>query len=243
MRLNPFAQCSLGSTFLFQHFQVLDRFIGSDTILPVIRAFIVLWGILDTDVRTTVHFPLPNSLFYPAHIDHGLINAVHHFFDPIRREIALRTAWISESHTERAFFISIQWNRSYVFRMIRDVLRWIIRRSVLFVGINTENAEVTCMARPHPVVRVPPELADWRRRSKNQPDIIKITVDRKPELVSGVIRIDNSRQRRVLLWYLHADYIHDRVDNYATFTFRMSMFGSREHTLGHILRTKKETDI
>ena len=160
MRLNPVPEGCFCCALLFQHFQVPDGFIHSYAVFPVVGTFIVFRSILDTDIRMAIHFPLPNSLFYPAHIDHGLINAVHHFFDPIRREIALRTARIAESHTERAFLVSIQRNRSYVFRMIRDVFWRIIRRSVLFVGINTENAEVTCMARPHPVVRVPPELAD-----------------------------------------------------------------------------------
>ena len=123
MRLNPVPEGCFCCALLFQHFQVPDGFIHSYAVFPVVGTFIVFRSILDTDIRMAIHFPLPNSLFYPAHINHGLINAVHHFFDPIRREIALRTARIAESHTERAFLVSIQRNRSYVFRMIRDVLR------------------------------------------------------------------------------------------------------------------------
>ena len=121
--LNPFTKCSFRDTLLFQDFQMLDSFISSDTVLPVIGAFIVLRSVFNTNIGTTVHLPFPDSLLYPTYINHCPVNSVHHFFDTIRREITLRTARITQSHTKRAFLVSVQRNRNHVFRAIRDIFR------------------------------------------------------------------------------------------------------------------------
>lgn len=97
------------------------------------------------------------------------------------------------------------------------------------------------MTRPHPVVRIPPELTDRGRGSKYQTDIIIITVNRQPELISRIVGVNNTRQGGVLFRYFHPDYIHHRIDCHPPLGFRLSVFGGRQYPLGHIFRTKQET--
>ena len=127
--------------------------------------------------------------------------------------------------------------------MIGHIVRRIIRRTVLSVRIDTEYAEIARMTRPHPVVRIPPELTDRGRGSKYQADIIIITVNRQPELISRIVGVNNTRQRGVLFRYFHPDYIHHRIDCHPPLGFRLGVFGGRQYPLGHIFRTKQETDI
>ena len=178
MRLNPVTKRCFSHPFLFQHFQMLDGFIRSDAILPIIGAFIVFWSILNANIRTTVHLSFPDGLFHSPYINHCLIDSIHHLFDTIRGKVTFRTARIAKRHAERTFFVSIQRNGCYIFGMIRDVFRRIIRRTILGISIDTKYAEIARMTRPHPIIRIPSELPDRRRRCKNQADIIIITINR-----------------------------------------------------------------
>ena len=47
----------------------------------------------------------------------------------------------------------------------------------------------------------------------------------------------------VLFRYFHPDYIHHRIDCHPPLGFRLGVFGGRQYPLGHIFRTKQETDI
>ena len=178
MRLNPVTKLCFSHPLLFQHFQMLDGFIRSDAVLPVIGAFIVFGSILYADTVSPVHFALPDSLLDAPDIYLCLIAVVHHLFDAKRREVTLRAARIAQCHAERTLFIPVQRNRRYVFGMIRDVFRRIIRRTILGISIDTKYAEIARMTRPHPIIRIPSELPDRRRRCKNQADIIIITINR-----------------------------------------------------------------
>ena len=190
-----------------------------------------------------VHLPLPDSLLHSTHINHSLINAVHHFFDTVRRKITFRTSRITKRHAERAFPIAIQRDRSYIFGVIGNVFGGIVRRTVLGIGVNTEYAKITSMTRPHPIIRIPPEFTDRRRRSKNQAYIIIIPIDGKPKFISRIISVYNTGQGRILFGNFHSDYIHDRVDGYPAFRFCSGIFGSRQYPLGDIFRAKQKTDI
>ena len=53
-----------------------------------------------------------------------------------------------------------------------------VRRTILGISIDTKYAEIARMTRPHPIIRIPSELPDRRRRCKNQADIIIITINR-----------------------------------------------------------------
>ena len=128
----------------------------------------------------------------------------------------------------KAFLISFQRDRSYIFGMIGHIVRRIIRRTVLSVRIDTEYAEIARMTRPHPVVRIPPELTDERKGSKYQADIIIITVNRQPELISPC-----RRQQYPSTWSPFSDtsidYIHHRIDCHPPLGFRLGVFGGRQY--------------
>ena len=174
--LYPTAQFLLHCTFLFQNMQFPDSPVHSDAVLPVIGTLVIFGSILYADTVSPIHFAFPNSLLDAPDIYLRLIIIIHHLFDTKRREITLRSARIAQCHAERTFFISVQRNRRYVFGMIRDIFRRIIRRAVILIGIDTKYAEIARMTGPYPIIRVPTEFTYRRRRRKHQPDIVIVAI-------------------------------------------------------------------
>ncbi len=99
------------------------------------------------------------------------------------------------------------------------------------------------MPGPHPIVRIPSELPDRRRRRKDQTNIVIITINGKPEFIACIIGIDNTGQRRIFFGNFQTNYIHDRIDSYTAFCFRFSMTGGRQYPFGNVFRTKQKTDV
>ena len=80
------------------------------------------------------------------------------------------------------------------FRRIRDVVRGIGGRVVVFVRIDPEYGEVPCMARPYPVVGVPSEFPHRRRRSAHQPYVAVLPVQEEEILVAVIQGFDGGPQ-------------------------------------------------
>src|SRR3712207_1746351 len=113
----------------------------------------------------------------------------------------------------------------------------------MFVGIDAEYAEIARMARPHPVVGIPAEFPYRRRRSEYQTDVGEVAVNRKPELVSGIISIDYARKSRVFFGHFPTDDIQHRVHRRCSLGLRARKPRSTQYACGNILRTNQKTDI
>ena len=127
--------------------------------------------------------------------------------------------------------------------MVRNIGRRIFGRPVITVCIDTEYTEISCMPRPHPIVRIPAKLTDRRGRCKNQPYVVEIAINGKPKLISAIISIDNTYQRRILAGDLSAYHHHHRIHRAGTFHLVHRRFDSSQYALRHIFRAQQETDI
>ena len=99
------------------------------------------------------------------------------------------------------------------------------------------------MPRPHPIIRIPTELADRGRRCKHQPHIVEIAVNGEPELIASIISIYHAKQSGVFQGYLTAYYHHHRVYRTGTFHLVHRRFNDSQHTFGYIFRTKQKTNV
>ena len=241
--LYPAAKLPLHGTLFFQDMQFPDSPVHPNAVLPVIGAFIVFGSILYADTVPPVHFALPDSLLDAPDIYLCLIAVVHHLFDAKRREVTLRAARIAQCHAERTLFIPVQRNRRYVFGTIRDVFRRIIRRAVVLTGIDAKYAEIARMTRPHPIVRIPTELAYRGRRCKYQPDIVIVAVNRQPKLIAAIVRIYNSHQSRVLTRHFLTDGKHHRIHRTGTLRLGHLRLYRTKHPFRYILRPQQKADI
>ena len=77
-----------------------------------------------------------------------------------------------------------------VFGRIRDVVRAVFGRIVVFIGIYAEEGKVTRVAGPDPVVRVASEFADGRGRSSYEPYVPEDLVEIQEILVAVVRGVD-----------------------------------------------------
>ena len=241
--LYPSAKFLFHCTLLFQNMQFPDSPVHSDTVLPIIGTLVIFGSILYADTVSPIHFAFPDSLLDAPDIYLRLIIIIHHLFNTKRREITLRSARITQCHAKRTLFIPVQRNRRYVFGVIRDIVRRIIRRAVILISIDTKYAEIACMARPHPIIRIPTELTYRRRRRKHQPDIVIVAINGQPEFIAAIVGIYNPYQSRVFMRHFFTDGKHHRIHRTGTFRFVHLRLYRTKHPLRNIFRPQQETDI
>ena len=175
---NPSNNFLFGRLFFLDYLQFFNGTIHANTILPIIGALIVLGCILYANAIACLHSSLPNSLLHASHINLRLILRQHHLFNTKGREVSLGASRITNGHTEVALCIAIQRNGRYMARMVGAIFGRIVGRLVIGISINTEDAEIARMARPHPIVGVPSELTHRSRRSIYQPHIVIVAIGR-----------------------------------------------------------------
>ena len=127
--------------------------------------------------------------------------------------------------------------------MVGHVVGRVVGGAVLAVGVDAEDAEVARVARPHPVVLVPAELAHGRGRGKHQPDIVEVLIDGEPEFIAAIVGIDHARQRGVLLRHFGPDGQHHRVDGIGAVRLVHPGTHGGKHALRHILLPQEEADV
>ena len=126
-------------------------------------------------------------------------------------------------------------------RLVRNVILVIYGRMTFLVGIDTEDAEVTCVAGPHPVVGVATELADVARRAAHETDIGVDLVEKHIIFITQEERLDADLIRGFFL-DLGDKSLHILIDFGLTLVFRHIRGDIEEHLLGHITHLAKEDD-
>ena len=151
-------------------------------------------------------------------------------------EIFLSASRKTENHGEIAFLHTFGGNPQETARMVRNIFFADFGRFIVLPGIDTENREVTGVARPHPVVGVASELSDRRRRSTDQTHVPELLVDEKEVLVAIVHRFDTGLETLPCSFGFLADdvriVLHDRIP--PGFGHR-AFSESGKDSLGHIL--------
>ena len=169
--LRPFTEALLIG-LLFGHSMILlDSLLFALPLFPGIGDGGVLGGILDPDSLGLGHVLLLDV--QPLGTERNLlrIGDLGNVFDLVGHHIFLRTARAAVNEGEIALTDTGAGYFEELFRAIRDVVRGIVGRIVVLVGIDPEDGEIAGMAGPHPIVGVAAEFADGGRRSAHETDV------------------------------------------------------------------------
>ena len=98
-------------------------------------------------------------------------------------------------------------------RTIRYIVLRISGRPIgCWVGINTEDGEIACLSRPHPVVRFTTELTHRLRNGENESQIGEILVNGGIETVALVEWVDRNTEGFIYFTHRVGEYRLQRVD-------------------------------
>ena len=114
--------------------------------------------------------------------------------DGFRMYVLLGTTGESIYHGEISLINTFNRYVEVFLRSVRNILLRVLSRVVVLVSVYTEYAEIACMTRPHPVVRVAAELAYCRRGSTHETDISVFAIYEKEILIAIIKRFDTCPQ-------------------------------------------------
>ena len=114
------------------------------------------------------------------------IRSFHTFFHFVGDHITPVAS--GESHNERevTFLVACKADRKVFLYLQGYIIFGVFRRFSILIGINAEQGEVTCMARPHPVVGICTKLTYGRRRCTYHADITIRSLDEQIVTVSAI---------------------------------------------------------
>ena len=199
VRLGPLLEGAFLLLLLALHVEPFDAARHPHGILPIVRRLGVFRGVLDAHLVAREHVFGQDLLPLAADEDALRIGDREHPVDFIRGHVTLRRAGEAHDHGEISFVVPVERNAQVFVSAIGDILRRILRRTVVLAGVDAEHREIARMARPHPVVGVAAELADRIGRRTHQTDIL-VYLHRKGEiLVAAEEGFDRDLHAGVLL--------------------------------------------
>ena len=114
--------------------------------------------------------------------------------DGFRMDVLLGASRETIYHCEISLLYTFYRYMQIFLRSVWYILLRIFGRIVFLVCVYTEYAEIACMTRPHPVVRVAAELAYCRRGSTHETDISVFAIYEKEILIAIIKRFDTCPQ-------------------------------------------------
>ncbi len=185
---SPLRETRLVGTLLSERTEPFQSQTLALPLFPGIGDVSRLGGILDPHRRIGRHgriddiqplgahpYPVRVRSHYPCHVIGG------HVF-PRRTGTAVDEGEVPRIHPTGG-------NGKIALRTIGDILRRVVGRLVVGIGIDAEYGEVARMARPHPVVGIAAELADRRRGRPHQPHVAVGTEQEEHVLVAVIERL------------------------------------------------------
>ena len=111
----------------------------------------------------------------------------------------------------------------------------------ILVGIDTEDTEVACVARPYPVVGVAAKLADVAWRAAHETDIGVDLVEQQIVFIAQEIRFD--ADFILGLFFDRGNDFFDVLVNFGlTFTLRHVNGDASQHFFSHVAHLAEEDD-
>ena len=93
------------------------------------------------------------------------VEYIHNLFYSYGRKVLFSTTRIAKDHCEITGFYAFERYWEEMFGAIGYIVFGVLGRTVVFIGIDAEEREVTCMARPHPVISVRTKFTNRGRGS------------------------------------------------------------------------------
>ena len=163
----------------------------------------------------------------------------HLLIHPIGRHPAVGTTRITQDHRKILLFHSFETYIEVFLCLHRNILRRILSRIAILIGVYTEHGEVACMAWPFPVVGIPPEFAYILRRSTHQAHILEVLIYKVIELIALEERTHGNHIPASLI-VLFLDFAYFCIEGGLAFFLAHRGIYHREHTIGNIVHTHKE---
>ena len=155
----PRQELTLCLLLLIDDLQVVKCRVLSKGELPVVRRAGILGGIHDAEGIALLHGLIEDGKLDTTHLIAHIVGGAHGVLDSVGREIAIRAARITKGHSVRTLIITLCADMGIFARMVRHVVLAVFSRVVVLVGIDAEDAEVTGLTGPHPVVSITTILA------------------------------------------------------------------------------------
>ena len=154
--------CKLSFLFslCFQYFIVDDSLVHTDRVFPVVAGRSELTCILDTYLIAGSHFLTQYVLTCFTNFNTRSVYSFHTHFHFTFSQVTAGASRESHNHSIVAFLQTFQRNSKMLLHFQRNIVGTIFSRVTIFIGIDTEHREVTCMTRPHPVVCFSTEFTD-----------------------------------------------------------------------------------
>ena len=171
-----------------QHVVVYNGLVHADGVFPVVAASCKLVGILDADLVTLSHELFQHVQVDRAHVDHGLVLSRHHLLHLALCKIPLCASGKSHDHGIVPFVQSLNGDGEEFGCLQGHIVCTVFGRLPILVGIDAEHGKVTRVARPHPVVGFPSELAHARRRRSYHAHIAIYLIIDQVIFISGIER-------------------------------------------------------
>ena len=141
-------------------------------------------------------------------------------FNSFAISVTLCTTRITENHCVTVFLRTLNIDREEILRRIWLILLTEFRRFIGSISINTEDADITGMAWPHPVISFSTELTDIFRRRTYQTNILKHLIVHRQVFISSPERNDLHHVEIFLITHtffqLSSSSFHRRTDRFST---------------------------
>ena len=171
--------------------QVGNRLVHADAVLPVVAAAGPFAGVLDADGAVCIHEAFPHFLLLAAHLYGADVESIHALIDAPRTQVAAGASRIAYCHTEVPVLVAVHSDTGIVVEVQGNILRAVVGRLSVLVGIDAEDAEVASLARPHPVVGIAAELAHCLRGGEDKSDV---AIDLVIAHIKGIVLVVSPNQ-------------------------------------------------
>ena len=200
-------------------------------------------GIHNTKGIALLHRLIEDGEFHASHLITYIVGGAHRALNTIRREVTVCAARITQRHRKGTIIIAFRADMRILARMVGYIILAVFSRVVVFVSIDTEDAEITGLTRPHPVVGVTTILTQTLWGSINQTYIVIALIDREEVATSLIESIHFALNSfAAIIDHLHQFQRH-RIDGGIGLESSSTFRNGAQDEVGHIHRLDVEEHI
>ena len=235
----PCGELRFEGPFLVERAQAGQPLAFALPFFPLVRYPRIFSGVGDAGCRILGLLGIHDLEAHRAHFDFGRVAAVDRIVDRVRNDVLHRASRIAVDHREISLFEPCGRNLERTARTVGDVVFGIVRRVVVFVGIDAKHRKVAGMAGPHPVVGIAAEFTDCRGRGGHEPYVAELFINEQEVLVPVIERFDGSFVMRACGGFCnHACGVG--LDHRIAFGLRHFIADPFQCTVGHIFHADQE---
>ena len=221
--------------------EVVNAFGDTHPFLPAVADAGMLGSILDAHLGILFLVFVVDVEHFATQVDRDGVDEVGFLVDGHGWQVFVGACRIAEHKGEVAFLGTFQRDVEVLGGLVRHVVLAVGGRMAILVGINAEDAEVTGMARPHPIVGVAAKLADVAWRAAHETDIGVDLVEQQVVFVTQEIGFDADFIRSLFL-DRGDDFFDVLVNLGLTFSLRHVDSDASQHFFSHIAHLAEEDD-